>query len=165
MTATVYDVGPVHAATGASVARYFRATDPFPLESAEQNKLHEFYAHLSEGRLVTTSCAGCGRNDWPPRGFCPDCTSDEFTWVELPREGTVHGFTIQETGVPPSFQTPRVFAVVKVGAARIFAPIVGPRASTVSAGAWVRLSPVQVAADASGNPRWLVAFEPIDAPT
>ena len=47
---------------------YFRATDPFPLESAEQNKLHEFYAHLAAGRLVTSACRGCRRLAWPPRG-------------------------------------------------------------------------------------------------
>ena len=48
---------------------YFRATDPFPLESADHTKLHEFYARLGEGRLVTTRCAACGTTAWPPRGF------------------------------------------------------------------------------------------------
>ena len=40
---------------------YFRATDPFPLESADYTKLHEFYAQLAAGRLATTRCAGCRR--------------------------------------------------------------------------------------------------------
>jgi uncharacterized OB-fold protein len=142
---------------------YFRATDPFPLESAEQNKLHEFYERLARGQLATTACAGCGRVAWPPRGFCPECASDAFTWVELPREGTVHAFTIQQTGVPHGFETPRVFAIVRVGEARIFAPIVGSGASTVAVGSSVRLFPVRVADDANGNPRYLVAFEPAEA--
>ena len=143
---------------------YFRATDPFPLESAEQNGLHEFYARLGGGQLVTTSCGRCGRIDWPPRRFCPECVWDEFTWVELPREGTVHGFSIQEAGLPEGFVAPRVFAIVKVGAARIFAPIAGPGASAVHVGARVRLSPTRVADDPKGNPRWLVAFELVEAP-
>ena len=50
---------------------YARVVDPLPLESSEHNKLHPFYAHLAEGRLTTTRCRGCGRIDWPPRGFCP----------------------------------------------------------------------------------------------
>jgi uncharacterized OB-fold protein len=143
---------------------YFRATDPFPLESAEQNTLHEFYERLAQGRLVSTACTRCGRIAWPPRGFCPECASDEFTWVELPREGTVHAFTIQGTGVPQGFEAPRVFAIVKVSDARIFAPIVGPQAATVTVGSPVRLSPVRVADDADGNPRHLVAFELAEAP-
>jgi len=143
---------------------YFRATDPFPLESAEQNKLHEFYERLGQGRLVTTACARCGRTAWPPRGFCPECAADEFTWVELPRDGTVHAFTIQDTGLPQGFEAPRVFAIVKVAEARIFAPIVGPRATTVTVGSPVRLSPVRVADDARGSPRYLLAFEPVEAP-
>ncbi len=138
---------------------YFRATDPFPLESAEQNKLHEFYERLAQGQLVSTACATCGGVAWPPRGFCPVCVSDAFVWVELPREGTVHAFTIQQTGVPHGFEAPRVFAVVRVGQARVFAPVVGPGASRVTIGSSVRLSPVRVADDANGNPRYLVAFE------
>ena len=102
---------------------YFRATDPFPLESAEHTKLHEFYTRLSAGRLATTKCAGCGRTAWPPRGFCPECTSDEFEWIDLPTEGTIHGFTVQETGLPAGFDAPRVFAIVTVAAHRIFTNI------------------------------------------
>jgi uncharacterized OB-fold protein len=143
---------------------YFRATDPFPLQSAEQNKLHEFYERLAQGRLVTTACRRCGRTAWPPRGFCAACASDEFSWVDLPVEGRVHGFTIQDTGVPAGFETPRVFAVVSVSDVRIFAPIVGLAATAVTEGARVRLSPVRVADEATGRPRYLVAYELAEGP-
>src|SRR5438093_13539277 len=79
---------------------YFRAADPLPLESPDFNRLHEFYAYLAVERLTTTRCKACGRIDWPPRGFCPACTSDAYEWVDLPHRGRVHGFTVQETGVP-----------------------------------------------------------------
>ena len=137
---------------------YFRATDPLPLESAEQNKLHEFYVRLAQGRLVTTACARCGLSTWPPRGFCPACASDQFEWVDLPTQGRVHGFTIQETGVPAGFDVPRVFAMVTVKDVRIFAPIIGPDATTVTVGSPVRLSPLRVADDVTGRPRYLIAF-------
>jgi len=141
---------------------YFRATDPLPLQSPEQNKLHEFYERLAEGRLITTACARCGRTAWPPRGFCSECASDQFTWVDLALEGAIHAFTIQETGVPAPYESPRVFAIVKVGEARIFAPIVGPSATAVIVGSRVRLSPLHVAPDAKGSPRHLIAFERIE---
>lgn len=140
---------------------YFRAIDPLPLESAEHTKLHEFYTHLAAGRLTTSRCRGCGRLDWPPRGFCPACTSDVFDWAELPREGTVHGFTVQETGVPAGFAAPLVFAIVKVDGLRILAPVVTGEPAALTVGARVRFRPVRVADDPKGAPRHLVAFEPI----
>lgn len=144
---------------------YARVVDPLPLESSEHNKLHPFYAHLAEGRLTTTRCGGCGRIDWPPRGFCPICTSDAFDWVDLPSDGRVHGFSVQETGVPAGFTKPLVFAMVDVAGFRVLAPLVGvadPAALTV--GARVRFTPVRVADDPQGQPRYLPAFTPAVTP-
>src|ERR671934_3156984 len=90
-------------------------------------------ARLVEGRLVTTRCSACGRTAWPPRGFCGECASDAFGWVDLPREGTIHAFTVQDTGLPAGFDGPRVFAIVKVAGHRIFAIVrdADPRAIEV----------------------------------
>lgn len=140
---------------------YFRAIDPLPLQSADQNKLHEFYEYLAAGRLVTTACKSCRRLDWPPRGFCPDCVADVFDWVDLPLEGVIHAHTVQETGVPAGFASPLVFAMVKIADLRIFAPIVGAEASVLTVGSRVRFKPVRVADDHKGAARHLVAFEPV----
>jgi hypothetical protein len=147
--------------SGGSVSPYLRAVDPLPLESPEFNKLHAFYAHLAAGRLTTTRCAGCGRRDWPPRGFCPACTSDAYEWIDLPREGRVHGFSVQETGIPAGYPRPLIFAMVEVAGLRIFAPLVGGvRAADVRIGMPVTLRPIRVADDPQGQPRHLPAFEP-----
>ena len=138
----------------------FRAIDPFPLQSADQNRLHEFYARLAEGRLATTRCAGCGRTAWPPRAFCPPCGDDRFDWVDLPGEGTVHAFTVQETGLPDGFDGPRVFAIVKVDGHRIFTILRDADPARLAVGQRVRLEPLAVAADSRGNPRWMPAFTP-----
>lgn len=139
---------------------YLRAVDPFPLESAEFTKLHEFYERLGRGTLSTTACAGCGRAAWPPRAFCPECGGDAFTWVDLPPDGVVHAFTVQETGLPAGFSGPRVFAIVKVGGHRVFSILVDADPARVAIGQRVRLVPLAVAPDAKGNPRWLPAFTP-----
>ena len=139
---------------------YFRATDPLPLQSPEQNKLHEFYERLGRGALVTTACVRCRRTAWPPRGFCGECASDEFTWVDLPRDGTIHAFTIQEVGLPAGFVGPRVFAIVKIDGLRVFSILVDAEPAKVSIGQTVRVSPLRVADDPSGNARWLPAFRP-----
>ena len=139
---------------------YFRAIDPFPLESAEDTKLHEFYARLGQGRLSTTRCTRCGRTEWPPRGFCPECAGDGFEWVDLPSEGTVHAFTVQDTGLPAGFTGPRVFAIVKLGPHRLFSVLLDVDPGRVTLGQRVRLTPMAVAPDGRGNPRWLPAFTP-----
>ncbi|PYN17080.1 MAG: hypothetical protein DME05_06280 [Candidatus Rokuibacteriota bacterium] len=137
---------------------YFRATDPFPLESADHTKLHEFYTRLAAGRLATTRCAGCRRLAWPPRAFCGECGADQFDWVDLSGEGTVHAFTVQETGLPAGFQGPRVFAIVKIDGLRVFSILVDVDPAKVAIGSAVRLSPLRVADDPGGSARWLPAF-------
>ena len=137
---------------------YFRATDPFPLETAEHNKLHEFYARLAAGRLSTTRCTACGHTAWPPRGFCGECASDAFEWVDLPAHGTIHAFTVQETGLPAGFEAPRVFAIVKIDGHRVFAIVRDVDPARLALGQRVRLAPLRVADDPTGNPRYLPAF-------
>jgi uncharacterized OB-fold protein len=141
---------------------YFRALDPYPLESADHTKLAEFYRRLGEGRLSTTSCAGCGRAAWPPRGFCAECGFDAFEWVDLPAEGTVHAFTVQEAGLPSAFTAPRIFAIVKVGGHRIFSILLDADPAGVRVGQRVRLRPLRVDDDPKGEPRWLPAFAPAE---
>jgi uncharacterized OB-fold protein len=141
------------------VSAYFRAIDPFPLESADQTKLHQFYARLGEGRLTTTRCSACGTRAWPPRGFCGECASDRLEWTELPDEGTVHAFTVQDTGLPAGFDGPRIFAIVKVDGLRIFTILTSTDPARVQVGQRVRLAPLRVADGPKGGPRWLPAFE------
>ena len=140
---------------------YFRAVDPFPLESADHNKLAEFYRRLGEGTLSTTRCVTCGRASWPPRGFCGECASDRFEWVELAAEGIVHAFTVQEAGLPAGFDGPRVFAIVALDGHRIFSIVVDADPARVAIGQRVRLRPLRVADDPGGAPRWLPAFAPV----
>lgn len=140
---------------------YFRAIDPFPLEASDYNKLHEFYERLAAGRLATTKCAACGQIAWPPRGFCGECASDRFEWVDLSTEGTVHAFTAQDTGLPAGFDGPRVFAIVKVDGLRIFTILTDADPARVAIGDRVRLKPLRVTDDPKGAARWLPAFAPI----
>jgi uncharacterized OB-fold protein len=141
---------------------YLRAVDPYPLESADHNKLAEFYRRLGDGRLCTTRCRACARTSWPPRGFCPECAGDAFEWVDLPAEGTIHAFTVQDAGLPAGFAGPRVFAIVKVDGHRIFSIVVGVAPERVHLGQPVRLRPLRVDDDPKGAPRWLPAFAPVD---
>ena len=139
---------------------YFRAIDPFPLESAEHTKLHEFYTRLARGELATTRCQACGTRAWPPRGLCGECAGDRLEWVSLPPHGTVHAFTAQDAGLPAGFDGPRIFAIVKIEDLRLFTILTGTDPSHVTLGQRVTLAPLRVADDPQGTPRWLPAFTP-----
>jgi uncharacterized OB-fold protein len=141
---------------------YFRAVDPYPLESADHNKLAEFYRRLGDSRLSTTRCTGCRRTSWPPRGFCPECASDGFEWIDLPAEGVVHAFTVQDAGLPAGFAGPRIFAIVKVDGHRIFSVLVETDPAKVTIGQRVSLRPLRVDDEPKGGPRWLPAFAPAE---
>ncbi len=140
---------------------YLRARDPYPLESAAFNSLHEFYTHLREGRLTTTRCRGCASVSWPPRRFCPQCLTDESDWVDLPKEGTIHAFCIQEAGVPRGFRSPLVFAVVVVGGLRIFTLLSCSDPKKIALGQRVRFTALEVSNEPGGERRFLHAFEAI----
>ena len=148
---------------GAGGPGYLRAVDPFPLQSPDFNKLHEFYAYLAVERLTTTRCTGCGHIGWPPRAFCPACTSDAYDWVDLPHDGRVHGFTVQEAGIPAGFPRPLVFAMVDVAGLRIFAPLVEVAdPARIAVGMPVRFTRTRIADDPQGKPRYLPAFTPAE---
>ena len=137
---------------------YFRAIDPFPLQGAKSTRLTPFYEALRQGKLMTTACAKCEQRHWPPRVVCPGCMSNQLTWVELPRQGTVHAFTIQETGVPPGFPRPLIFTVITLNGLRIFTRLIETDPALVHRGLTVELRPSLVNPDPEGESRYLPTF-------
>jgi hypothetical protein len=137
---------------------YFRAIDPYPLQGDKSTRLSPFYTALRQGKLVTTACEKCQQRHWPPRVVCPDCVSDHLQWVELPRRGKIHAFTIQETGVPPGFPRPLIFAVVDLDGIRIFTRLVDTDPALVQRGLTVELHPSLVSPDPQGEERYLPTF-------
>ena len=140
------------------MAEYLRVVDPFPLQGEKSTRLSPFYEALRQGKLTTTSCTQCGQRHWPPRVVCPGCLSDSLEWVELPRRGKIHAFTIQETGVPPGFPRPLIFAVVDINGLRIFTRLVDADPGSVRRGLEVELHPSLVAPDPQGEERYLPTF-------
>ena len=85
--------------------------DFFPLETADQTRLHRFYDRLREGRLSTTRCRRDGNLHWPPRTACPTCHSEELDWVDLPERGHLYAFSAVLAGAPFGMEGEVPFAV------------------------------------------------------
>ncbi len=140
------------------MSEYFRAVDPFPLQGSQNTRLAPFYEALRSQKLLTTFCPQCALRHWPPRVVCPDCLSDRLDWIELPDQGTIHAYTIQDTGVPPGFPRPLIFAVVRVEELRIFTRLVETEPGQVERGRTVRLLPSAVGQDPEGDERYVPTF-------
>jgi uncharacterized protein len=85
--------------------------DFFPLETEKETRLSRFYDRLREGRLSTTRCPKDGLLHWPPRVACPQCHSEELTWVDLPEHGHVYAFSAVLVGAPLGMEADVPFAV------------------------------------------------------
>ena len=77
------------------------------------SKVSDFAVHLKNGRLMGTSCKGCGYTSFPPRADCPECLSGDFEFREYTGKGTVYTFTTIEAA-PTGFDDMAPYTVVVV---------------------------------------------------
>jgi uncharacterized OB-fold protein len=66
------------------------------------SRTRKFWDALREGRFVTTRCAACGNESFPPQADCPRCMSDRFEWVDFGREARLVTYTYVQV-TPASF--------------------------------------------------------------
>jgi uncharacterized protein len=125
---------------------YIFTMDPVPMQGKDYNKLYPFYEALKEGRLTTTQCSACQKIAWPPRQTCPACWSADMAWVDLPNNGTIISYTVQEAGFPVGYSGPLIFALVKVGPVKFATRLIDSDRAEV-----VRGAPVELAVSAVAN--------------
>lgn len=137
---------------------YWSSIDLFPLETEEHNRIYPFYDHLKQGRLTTTRCKACSAQAWPPRVVCPVCVSDDLEWIDLPTEGILDTFTVEEIGVPLGFENPLVHGLVKIDEnLTLFSRIVDVRPEELEEGMSLVLQVIPIDRD-----RVIYAFKPKD---
>jgi len=61
------------------------AERPFTSASFEQ--------YLSEKKLMGSHCNTCNKDFLPPRAICPNCHSDQLTWIEFSGKAKLAAFT------------------------------------------------------------------------
>jgi uncharacterized protein len=52
-----------------------------------------FEQYLDEKKLMGSRCTACNRSYLPPRAICPNCHSDQLTWIEFNGRGKLAAFT------------------------------------------------------------------------
>ena len=75
-----------------------------------------FWDAAREERLIIQQCSDCGKHIFYPRIACPDCFSDNVTWVAVSGRGTIYTFTVVENNAPSAFtgDIPYVVAVIRL---------------------------------------------------
>ena len=66
---------------------------PMPYAPRPSSFTQTFWRELEAGRLTTTRCTACGALTFPPRPYCPACSSDRHEWTTLSGQGRLYSRT------------------------------------------------------------------------
>ena len=124
-----------------------RLLDFYELQTEDHTKIYEFYDNLRDGQLTTTRCTDCKATHYPPRIVCPECTSDNLEYVDLPHEGELFAFSEVRGGLPlglSEHDVPYVVGAVDLGPVQLSARIDDASYSDLEIGDPVKLKIVEI---------------------
>ncbi|MFV0318094.1 MAG: Zn-ribbon domain-containing OB-fold protein [Microthrixaceae bacterium] len=104
----------------------------------------EWWAAVHEGRLLLERCGACAHLDSIPRGFCPQCWSEDVEWVDACGDGVIYTFSVVRVNdlAPFAQQVPYVVAMVDLAEGpRVMSRIAGVDPDAVSIGMAVTFRP------------------------
>jgi uncharacterized OB-fold protein len=83
---------------------------PLPAPTPETR---HFWDGTLEGELRLQRCDACAHTYFPPRPFCPACSSRDVTVFAASGRGTLHSYVINHRAAPSSaFEVPYAIAIV-----------------------------------------------------
>ncbi|MCP4083517.1 MAG: Zn-ribbon domain-containing OB-fold protein [Actinomycetia bacterium] len=83
---------------------------PIPVPTPETQ---HFWDGTREGELRLQQCVDCSSTYFPPRAFCPACSSRNVEVVASAGRGTLHSYVINQRE-RPGFTAPYAVAVVEL---------------------------------------------------
>jgi uncharacterized OB-fold protein len=76
--------------------------EPFTIE--------QFYKFMAQGKLMAGICQKCKKVHLPPRPYCDNCGSQQFSWVNISGKGKLVTYTVINVA-PAQFQNLTPYAV------------------------------------------------------
>ncbi len=75
-----------------------------------------FWKAAREGKLLIQRCEECHRPIFYPRLNCPNCLSNQLTWIESTGRGRIYTFSVVQNNAPSAFldDMPFVIAIVRL---------------------------------------------------
>jgi len=83
-------------------------------KGVEASRIYPYYENLANGRWTTTKCGDCGKITFPPRVICPFCYSENLSYVDIEKQGTIFAFADAGAGVPGVLKSVAPYAVALV---------------------------------------------------
>jgi len=120
----------------------------------------EFWKATKQGKLLVQHCSDCNSNIFFPKKVCPECWSENLTWIESSGKAEVYTFTVMLDMVEPKFMgdLPYVIAMVDLDEGiRMTTRIVNCKSENVTIGMKVEVVFQEVSPDCS-----LPMFQPAD---
>jgi enoyl-CoA hydratase/carnithine racemase/uncharacterized OB-fold protein len=121
----------------------------------------EFWKATKQGKLLVQHCNDCGSNIFFPKKVCPECWSENLTWIEASGKANVNTYTVMLDMVEPKFikDLPYVLAMVDLPEGiRMTTRIVNCKPENVAIGMNVEVVFQDVSSDCA-----LPMFQPVDA--
>jgi len=87
-----------------------RTKRPLPRPTPETQ---HFWDGTRDGKLLIQRCSACGDAYYPPRPFCPACSSHDVIVEEVSGRGILYSYLINHTG-HPGIEGPYAIAVVEL---------------------------------------------------
>jgi uncharacterized OB-fold protein len=84
-----------------------------PLPAPDQDTA-AYWEGTKAHELRAQRCSGCGKFRWPPQGFCPHCSSWDFTWTKLAETGKVVSYVVVHQATNPVFAQDVPYAIAQV---------------------------------------------------
>lgn len=60
-----------------------------------------YWQAANEGKLLVKRCDACGKVHFYPRAICPECFSDDTSWVQAAGTGRVYSYSVMRRSKPP----------------------------------------------------------------
>lgn len=76
--------------------------------------LELFQAIVSSRHMCLQRCDNCGRYSHPPRMYCGNCFSGDYSYPEISGAGTVYSYTISRHTAEPAWQDELPYLTVVV---------------------------------------------------
>ena len=130
---------------------------PVPVVTPESE---QYWSAAAAGRLLLNRCDDCGLVYYYPRAHCPDCLSDDVSWIVASGKGEVYSYTVTSVVESwPDEELPLVSAYVELAEGpRMLTAIVNCDPDEVDVGTAVEVTFVPTGEDDVAIP----VFEPTE---
>jgi uncharacterized OB-fold protein len=107
-----------------------------------------YWRRVADGDVCVARCRDCGEASHPPRRYCPNCYSDDWTFESIEGTGTVYGYTqIHRPAERSEADAPVLSVIVTLDEGPRIMGRMPTDPAAIEVGSRIRLDPTTLSAD------------------